>query len=305
MDSKEKSALKSIERYCKLLKENGLVVSSPRKQNFAYGIDVSNKKNKVTLLVYFGKKGNKTVLQGNRESEVYKSVNDLIFGERLFAEQREEFNPETYIGTDESGKGDYFGPLVIAGVFVNRSINAELIKLGVRDSKTISDWQIKTLARDVKKILNKNFDIVIISPEKYNELHVKMGNVNKILGWAHARVIENILNNCKTEEAVSDKFGNERLILDALQEKGKKIKLYQTSKAERYTAVAAASIIAREVVIRWFDSNSKKIGFEIPKGASGAVETTAKNILKKFGKDKVNSLVKIHFKTSKKVYKSI
>jgi ribonuclease HIII len=305
LDYKEKSALKIIERYCKLLKEKGFVVSTPRKQNFAYGIEVSNRNNKISLLVYFGKKGNKTVLQGNNESEVYKNVRKLIFGEKLFSEEKEEFNPDYYIGTDESGKGDYFGPLVIAGVFVDPSINEQLINLGVKDSKTISDWGIKTLASKIKKIKNLNFNTVVISPDKYNKLHENMGNVNKILGWAHARVLENILNNCKAENAISDKFGSERLILDSLQEKGKKLKLYQTSKAERYTAVAAASIIARDVVIKWFELNSKKIGFPIPKGASKAVEVAAEKIIKNFDEEKLKLLVKIHFKTSQKIFRSI
>jgi ribonuclease HIII len=253
-------------------------------------------------LVYFGKKGNKTVLQGNKESEVYQNVNKLIFGEKLFSDEKVDFKPESYIGTDESGKGDYFGPLVIAGVFVNPSINEQLVNLGVRDSKTISDWGIKTLASSIKKLTKKNFDTVIISPDKYNKLHEKMGNVNKILGWAHARVLENILNNCIAENAISDKFGNERLILDSLQEKGKNLNLYQTSKAERYTAVAAASIIARDVVIKWFELNSKKIGTQIPKGASEAVEESAKKILKDLGAEKLKSLVKIHFKTSQRIF---
>jgi ribonuclease HIII len=304
VDSKEKLALKISEHYCKLLSSKGLTVSVPQKQNFAYGVDVRTKKEKLSLLVYFGKKGNKTVLQGNKESEIYKTVSDLVFGEKLFVEENNDVNFETYIGTDESGKGDYFGPLVIAGVFLNPSISGKLINLGVRDSKTISDWQIKSIARDIKEIVNAGFDTVIISPEKYNDLHKKMGNVNRILGWAHARVLENILNTCESNEAISDKFGNEKLILDALQEKGKSLNLYQTSKAERYTAVAAASIIARDVVIRWFETNSKKIGFEIPKGASEAVEEAAKKIVKKFGEEKLNSLVKTHFKTSKKVFEN-
>jgi ribonuclease HIII len=302
LDSKEKSALKIIEHYCKLLIEKGLKISSPQKQNYAYGIDISYKNDKISLLVYFGKKGNKTVLQGNKESEVYQNVNKLIFGEKLFSDEKVDFKPESYIGTDESGKGDYFGPLVIAGVFVNPSINEQLVNLGVRDSKTISDWGIKTLASSIKKLTKKNFDTVIISPDKYNKLHEKMGNVNKILGWAHARVLENILNNCIAENAISDKFGNERLILDSLQEKGKNLNLYQTSKAERYTAVAAASIIARDVVIKWFELNSKKIGTQIPKGASEAVEESAKKILKDLGAEKLKSLVKIHFKTSQRIF---
>jgi len=305
LDSKEKSAIKIIEHYRKLLTEKGLIVSSPQKQNYAYGIDVSNKNDKVSLLVYFGKKGNKTVLQGNKESAVYQNVNKLIFGEKLFSEEKVDFHPESYIGTDESGKGDYFGPLVIAGVFVNPSINEQLVNLGVKDSKTISDWQIRTLARNIKKIKNVNFNTVVISPDKYNKLHEKMGNVNKILGWAHARVLENILIDCTAENAISDKFGNERLILDSLQEKGKNLNLYQTSKAERYTAVAAASIIARDIVIQWFELNSRKIGFEIPKGASDAVNVSARKIIKNFGEEKLKSLVKIHFKTSQKILRSI
>jgi len=305
LDSKEKSALKIIENYCKLLVGEGFVVSGPQKQNFAYAIEVSNTNSRISLLVYFGKKGNKTVLQGNNESEVYKNVNKLIFGEKLFPEEGEAFNPKSYIGTDESGKGDYFGPLVIAGVFVDPSISEQLQKLGVRDSKTISDWQIKTLTGKIKKITNINFDTVFISPEKYNKLHETMGNVNKILGWAHARVLENILIKCKAENAISDKFGSERLILNSLQEKGKKLKLYQTSKAERYIAVAAASIIARDVVIKWFELNSKKIGFQIPKGASKAVEAAGEKIIKIFDEEKLRTLVKIHFKTSQKIFKSI
>ena len=302
MDSREKSAFKHIEYYSKLLIKNSLKVSSPRKQSYAYGIDISDNNEKVSLLVYFGKKGNKIVLQGNKDSQHYKNVSKLIFGERLFSEEKLDFKAESYIGTDESGKGDYFGPLVIAGVFVDPYIAEQLKDLGVKDSKTVSDWQIKALAKKIKRITNKNFDAVVILPDKYNKLHEKMGNVNKILGWAHARALENILNKCKAEDAISDKFGNERLILDSLQEKGKNLNLYQTNRAERYVGVAAASILARDVVIRWFESNSKKIGFEIPKGASDLVEASARKIIKDFGEDKLKTLVKVHFKTSKKIF---
>jgi ribonuclease HIII len=302
LDSREKSASKHIEYYRKLLIKNSLVVSSPRKQSYAYGIDISDNNEKVSLLVYFGKKGNKIVLQGNKDSQHYKNISKFIFGEKLFSEEKLDFKAETYIGTDESGKGDYFGPLVIAGVFVDPYIAEQLKDLGVKDSKTISDWQIKALAKKIKRITNKNFDAVVILPDKYNKLHEKMGNVNKILGWAHARALENILSKCKAENAVSDKFGNERLILDSLQEKGKNLNLYQTNRAERYVGVAAASILARDVVIKWFESNSKKIGFEIPKGASDLVEASARKIIKDFGEDKLKTLVKVHFKTSKKIF---
>lgn len=305
MESKESLALKILSGYNRQLIENGFAVSTPCRQNYAYSAEVSDTKDSVNLLVYFGKKGNKTVLQGNKESELYKKINKLIFGEKLFDETRLEFNSESYIGTDESGKGDFFGPLVIAGVFVDSAISNQLVKIGVRDSKMLSDFQIKKIARGIKKILKQRSGVIIISPKKYNELHIKMGNVNRILGWAHARVIENILNSFEVKDAVSDKFGNEKLILDALQEKGRSLNLYQTSNAERYTGVAAASVIARDVVVSWFESESKRIGIHIPKGASEEVEKAAKIILEKFGEEELNSLVKIHFKTSKKIFNDI
>ena len=173
-----------------------------------------------------------------------------------------------YIGTDESGKGDYFGPLVVAGVYLTAETGKFLKGLGIRDSKELSDYQIKQYAAEIKKVNEIKFDVVLISPEKYNQLYEKMGNLNRLMGWAHARVIENLLTKCDAAEVISDKFGNEKLILDALQERGRSINLKQVTKAEKFTAVAAASILARESVINWFNSQSKKYKLDIPKGSS-------------------------------------
>jgi ribonuclease HIII len=287
-----------------LLEENGFTVSKPQKNKYSYNQVIKGIKEDIVLAVYFGKKGNKIVLQGNKESDTYTKVNNLIFGKKLFDEvedlskRKDEFQYKNYIGTDESGKGDYFGPLVIAGVYVNPDITEKLKKLGVRDSKTLSDRAIKDLSREIKQVCEQGFSTIMITPEKYNELHKKMGNVNRILGWAHAKVLENVLEICDVQTAISDKFGNEKLILNALQEKGRNLYLYQTTKAERYTAVAAASILARDVVVRWFESNSNTIGFILPKGASSAVEAAAKKILSKFGSEYLNKIAKVHFKTS-------
>jgi len=305
LESKESLALKILSGYSSLLAKNGFSVSVPSRQNYAYVAEVSEKRDSVTLLVYFGKKGTKTVLQGNKESELYKKINDLLFGEKLFNETKLESNDKEYIGTDESGKGDFFGPLVVAGVFVDSAISTQLAKSGVRDSKALSDSQIIKMAVEIKQSVKQRADIIIITPKKYNELHKKMGNVNRILGWAHARILENILNSYDVKYAISDKFGNEKLILDALQEKGRNLNLYQTTNAERFIGVAAASVLAREVVVRWFESESSRLGMQIPKGASIEVEKAAKIILEKSGEEVLNSLVKIHFKTSKKIFNDL
>lgn len=302
MDSKERSALNIIERYSSLLKEHNLSVSGPVRNDYSYQVTISEGKEKISLHVFFGKKGNKIVVQGNKELRLFKEVHNLVFGEKLFADEKQFDEPGyPYIGTDESGKGDYFGPLVIAGVYLNEETGKILRSLGIRDSKELSDSQILQMAAVIKK-QNLIYDTVLISPEKYNQLYTKMGNLNSLMGWAHARVIENLLNKCDAKEVISDKFGSEKIILDALFEKGRTINLKQTTKAERFTAVAAASILARESVITWFTIQSKKYKLKLLKGSSSEVEKKAKLILEKFGKNELNKLVKLHFKNSKKVF---
>jgi ribonuclease HIII len=255
------------------------------------------------LHVFFGKKGNKILLQGNKELKLYKKVNEFIFGETLIPDDNTELEPSyPYIGTDESGKGDYFGPLVVAGVYTTPAVVSELTKLGIRDSKELSDNQIINFASQLKKMNQIAFDVVQISPEKYNTLYEKFGNLNRMMGWAHARVIENLLSKCDAGEVISDKFGNDKLILDALQEKGRTVKLTQVTKAERFTAVAAASIMARESVVKWFNSQSKKYKLDIPKGSSTDVEKFAKRFLEKYGEEVLKKMVKHHFKTSNRVF---
>ncbi len=302
MNSVERTAQNIINHYSKQLERLGFTISVPQKEQYSYNIILEKENNKVKLLIYFGKKGNKLQVQGNPETSAFKEVNSLVFGERLFQQDDKEIKePANYIGTDESGKGDFFGPLVVAGVLADKVAISKLKDLGVRDSKTITDINIKKLASKIKSLLKNKYDIIPLKPEKYNELHSKMGNVNLIMGWAHAKVIENILNSFNVEEAISDKFGNEKTILNALQQKGRQIKLHQVTNAERFTAVAAASILARDAVIKWFEINSKKLSIKIPKGASKEVENIARKIIESFGKDALPGLVKMHFKTSKRI----
>lgn len=303
MKTKDETALQILDRYIRLLTKENFKVSEPVKNEYSHQVFIHDKLDKISLHVFFGKKGNKVVLQGNKELKLYKKVSDIIFGEKLLSDAKPENEPENpYIGTDESGKGDYFGPLVVAGVYITPEAGKLLKDLGVRDSKELSDFQIDQLANEIVKLNEIIFDVVLISPEKYNQLFNKMGNLNRLMGWAHAKVIENLLGKCNASEVISDKFGNEKIILDALQEKGRKINLKQVTKAEKFIAVAAASIIARNSVNNWFEVQSKKYGCKIPKGASEEVEHTAKKILATYGGEELKKLVKVHFKTSNKVF---
>jgi ribonuclease HIII len=203
------------------------------------------------------------------------------------------------IGIDESGKGDYFGPLVIAAVFVDATTQGELRLMQVRDSKKISDGRILEMAPDIKTICPHS--VIAIGPPKYNELYAKIRNLNRLLAWGHAKALETLLERVTCERAISDQFGNERLILNVLQEKGRKIVLEQRTKAESDLAVAAASILARAEFLLRLKRLSSEVGTTLPKGASPAVELAAKMIIKKHGQDRLGSVAKLHFKTTKAV----
>ncbi|MGH7206239.1 MAG: ribonuclease HIII [Nitrospiraceae bacterium] len=200
------------------------------------------------------------------------------------------------IGSDESGKGDYFGPLVVAAVFVNPEIEQDLVLMQVRDSKRISDGRILELAPDIRQLCKHN--IVAIGPQRYNELYNKIRNLNRLLAWGHARALENLLEQVNCELAIADQFGDERFILNALLEKGKRIRLVQRPKAEEDLAVAAASILARAEFLTRLKRLSDEVGTSLPKGASPSVELAARMVLKKHGRERLNTIAKMHFKTT-------
>ncbi|MCK4223971.1 MAG: ribonuclease HIII [candidate division Zixibacteria bacterium] len=208
-----------------------------------------------------------------------------------------------WIGTDESGKGDYFGPLVIGGVYVDSKTKGVLSNLKVRDSKRISDNVIKELDFQIRSVCV--YSVVVIGPEKYNLLYNKMKNLNKLLAWGHARVIENILLRVDCKKAISDQFGSELFIKNALMKLGKKIELTQSPRAESDLGVAAASILARAEFLRKMERLSVECGFELPKGASEQVDKTARKILEQMGKDALNRYVKLHFKNTSRITQQI
>lgn len=203
------------------------------------------------------------------------------------------------IGVDESGKGDFFGPLVIAGVLVEKSQLPAMAELEVRDSKTISDNKILAIAERIKKLCLHN--LVVINPEKYNQLYGKIRNLNKLLGWGHAKVIENILAEGKAEAALSDKFGHERFIIDNLQEEGRKIKMIQRVRGEAHPAVAAASILARAEFLRRMAMMSSYYQLEFPRGASAKVDQAGRGLVKSSGRDILVKVAKVHFKNYQKI----
>jgi ribonuclease HIII len=204
-----------------------------------------------------------------------------------------------HIGTDESGKGDYFGPLVVAGIFILDEQQEVLKELGVKDSKKLSDNRVRQIADRIKR--GYKHSIVAIGPEKYNQLYGKLRNLNRILAWAHARVIENILEEVPCGKAITDQFGDRLYVEKALMKKGQNIELVQMPKAEADLAVAAASILARAEFLKRMHFLSQDIGIELPKGSSPLAEEAGLKLVKKHGTDILDKVAKKHFKLTPKI----
>jgi ribonuclease HIII len=213
-----------------------------------------------------------------------------------------------HIGTDEAGKGDFFGPLVSAAVYVDGALADRLRELGVRDSKLMSDKTVKRVALEIQRIVGKRAAVTLISPKRYNELYSEMRgegkNLNTLLAWGHARSIENLLENgVRADFAVVDQFADARYmqqrILADTRQSG--LAILQFPKAEADIAVAAASVLARNGFLEWLESTSRKIGTQLPKGASMAVIEVARQLVARSGKDVLNEYAKVHFKTMEAV----
>lgn len=209
-----------------------------------------------------------------------------------------------YIGTDESGKGDYFGPLVVAGVVVTEKTIPILKELGVMDSKKLTDAAMRGLSQDILDVVGTDcVGIVEIGPKKYNELYERLKsqgkNLNHLLAWGHATVIEGLLEKqpgCK--QVIADQFGNESYIRSQLKEKGKLVTLHQTHRAEANVGVAAASIIARVRFVQKVEALSHRFGVSLSLGANPKVKNQARAVIEKHGRPALAEVAKLHFKTT-------
>lgn len=208
-----------------------------------------------------------------------------------------------HIGTDESGKGDYFGPLVVAGFFLPDGQQKVIEEVGIKDSKRISDGRVRELAEVIKK--GYKHSLVVIGPEKYNELYQKLRNLNKLLAWAHCRAIENILEEVPCSLAITDQFGDKMFVTNALMKRGRNIELVQKPKAEEDLAVAAASILARAEFLKRLYFLSQDLGIDIPKGSSPMAEEAGLKLVSLHGIQVLDRVCKKHFKLTRRILDAV
>ena len=287
---------RALEKY---LQERGYEFRSMPYARFAAG------KEKVNVVFY---ESGKLVVQGKGTREFVEFVLEPGILKQARLGYETVLNPELLLprlGVDESGKGDFFGPLCIAGVYVNEPVVKAWESSGVQDSKSISsDKRIAELAGLIRETPGCVTAVVPIGNEAYNRLYAKMGSVNAILAWGHARTIENLMQqkermNPPPVRAISDQFAaNKATVANALMNLGREIELVQRHKAEADVAVAAASILARNEFVGRLIALEKQFEAKLPKGASGAVDEQAREFVARQGAENLPKVAKMHFRNA-------
>ena len=221
-----------------------------------------------------------------------------------------------HAGSDESGKGDYFGPLVVCCAYTDEKLSAQMQELGIKDCKQMIDKAVLTAGAKARALLGPDgYSVVKLGPAAYNRLYAKMRNINRMLAWAHGTAIEELLTKRSgCPRVVVDQFApTEATILRALKPLGKKAEVVQRHKAESDIAVAVASVIAREIFLRDVAKMSEEIfgseppaeGEEKPKVPIGSsdpkVRALAEEMVRKEGPVWLMNHAKAHFQTTDKV----
>jgi ribonuclease HIII len=293
------------------LKENGFELSKPAYTEFCA------KKTGISCTLY---ESGKLVIQGKESSsfiEFYiepELLQSFDYTAAKTQKNHSSIHPPTpssnhsssqfqpHIGIDESGKGDFFGPLCVAGVYATPEQIVQLIDIGVRDSKDLSDATIYMIAPKIQKLCLHH--IVKINPSKYNEIYYQFNNLNRLLGWGHATTIEYLVEHSDCSQVTIDQFADESVVLTALKRKKLKLELTQRHKAESDPVVAAASILARYAFLEGLKKLGESLEVTLPKGASPAVIKMGKQIFRRYGREGLAKIGKLHFKTLDSILKN-
>ena len=288
-------AEEDVERLRGILERDGFELLE--KAHAHYGA----RKGKLSITVY--KKGPKVLVQGKETEDFVKfTLEPEILGEARLGYE-EVHNPEMFqphFGIDESGKGDYFGPLVIAGAYTDGAGTRALMEAGVMDSKRVSsNERIRALAGAIRRTRGVVESVVLIGPERYNDLYKRFSNLNELLAWGHATVIEELSKRVPDcPRALSDQFANPRVLQRALEQKGVDLELQQRTKGESDVAVAAASILAREAFVKWIERAGDQWGGALALGAGPRVLEAGRDFLDRHGEEELRKVAKVHFKTT-------
>ena len=296
------------ERIKTILKRHDLTVNPFRLIQHGLQFLIFENSESILLRIYDGKKGLRldwsqasntplktriiSLITAGMAPQIPPQPISELFTDEPTSSQTED--PDELIGVDESGKGDYFGPLVVAGVYTNPILTPQLEEMDIKDSKQLSPLKIKYLAKRIKSIAPHI--VIQIGNESYNEIYSEIKNLNHMLAWGHAKAIEDILKQVHSAHALSDQFANPKLLKNALVNKGINITLHQRHRAEDNIAVAAASILARDAFVSEIKRYEQTFKMIFPKGCSSKTKQAATQFCQQHGTESLHLVSKLHFK---------
>ncbi len=281
------------EKLKKELSEKGLTLSQPDHTVFCA------KQPGLSCTLY---KSGKLVVQGKADKLqefVQFYLEPEVFGDLRFTHPHADIDRTPRIGSDEAGKGDYFGPLCIASVYVDEKAIDALLDLRVADSKTLSDARAGKLATQIRSLCPHH--IIALMPAKYNELYSRFGNLNHLLAWAHVAALESVHEKTGCRRALVDQFATPSLLEGFVARKKLDMEVAQRVRAESDIAVAAASILARDAFLRGLKQLGDRIGIELPKGAGPRIIQVGRRIVAEKGESVLQEVSKTHFRTNDEI----
>lgn len=257
----------------------------------------SAKKKGLSCTLY--ESGKLTVQGKEMDSFIEFYLEPEILGEFRFSHPVAHLDLTPHIGMDEAGKGDFFGPLCVAACYADGEGIPKLQEMGVKDSKRLSDETVLKLATKIRSACA--YTVIRLFPAKYNELHAKFKNLNRLLAWAHTSALGDLSAKTGCTKALLDKFAEEYVMENALRQKKLQVDLEQKVRGESDIVVAAASILARAAFLDGMKKLSDEFALELPKGASSAVVAAGKKLVAKFGAEALPKAAKTHFKTTAEI----
>jgi ribonuclease HIII len=259
------------------------------------------KKQGVSLSLY--ESGKLTVQGKNKHEFITYYLEPEILNHLAYTYPHQNVELHARIGIDEAGKGDYFGPLCIGGLYVNgeKDIQA-LLKMGVKDSKRLGDPIILKIAHQIKNSFQTS--VIRIFPKRYNEMYETFRNLNRLLAWGHSTAIDTLVKATSCLQVIIDQFADEHVVLSALKKKGLELILTQRHKGEEDPVVAGASILARAAFVEGLASLEQKYQLSLPKGSSSAVKAAAVKAISLHGITILPEIAKMHFKTTEELLKN-
>ena len=286
--------------------KEGLLLSDEREIAYGVQLEFADGNDTILLNVYHSeKKGISTVVSAKAHNPL-KSKLEKCLGVKTIIETIPQHNWKTWIGSDECGKGDYFGPLIVCGFYLDKKDRDKLIKLGVCDSKKLRKDQIDAVAKQLYHDFASNIECLILKPQKYNELYASFAkqskNLNDLLAWCHSKVLDNLIKRKLNPQGVFiDQFSTAKKASALLHKLHPDMAIIERPDGEQDLAVAAASIVARYQLVQSFKYMERFYRLKFPLGAGKNVPEAAKTFINQYGKERLGEVAKLHFKTTKEL----